>query len=111
MNTNLVLVPSENLGVVVMTNTFNSFMVAIANRVLDAYLGLGDRQWGDVRTGSVLRAQYASAQARRDSIHEARVAGHAAEHPASRTPARTTTSLPRRDGPRRGRRPGTPVLG
>jgi CubicO group peptidase (beta-lactamase class C family) len=74
MNTNLVLVPSENLGVVVMTNTFNSLMVAVTNRVLDAYLGLGDRQWGD-RYWASYQAQYAAAQALRDSIHSARLTG------------------------------------
>jgi CubicO group peptidase (beta-lactamase class C family) len=80
MNTNLVLVPSENLGVVVMTNTFNTLMVAVANRVLDAYLGLGDREWGD-RVWASYRAQYALAQARRDSIHAARVANSRPTHP------------------------------
>jgi CubicO group peptidase (beta-lactamase class C family) len=74
MNTNLVLLPSENLGVVVMTNTFNSLMIAVANRVLDAYLGLGDRQWGD-RYWAAYQAQYAAAHAARDSIHSARLMG------------------------------------
>jgi CubicO group peptidase (beta-lactamase class C family) len=74
MNTNLVLVPSENLGVVVMTNTFNTLMFAMANRVLDAYLDLGDRQWGD-RYWAARQAQYAAAQAARDSIHDTRLTG------------------------------------
>jgi CubicO group peptidase (beta-lactamase class C family) len=75
MNTNLVLVPSENLGVVVMTNTFNSFMFSVANRVLDAFLEVEeDRDWADVHWQAYSR-QFASAQARRDSVHEARVPG------------------------------------
>jgi CubicO group peptidase (beta-lactamase class C family) len=73
MNTNLVLVPSENLGVVVMTNTFNSLMNAITNRVVDAYLGLPDREWADLYWGAYQR-QHAVVQARRDSIHAARIA-------------------------------------
>jgi CubicO group peptidase (beta-lactamase class C family) len=72
MNTQLVLVPGQNLGVVVMTNTFNTLMNALANRVVDAYLGLPDRDWGD-RFRASYEAQYASAQARRDSIHAARI--------------------------------------
>jgi hypothetical protein len=79
MNTNLVLVPSENLGVVVMTNTFNNLMGAITNRVLDAYLGLGDRQWGD-RVWAGYRLQHAAVEARRDSIHGARVQGTRPTH-------------------------------
>jgi CubicO group peptidase (beta-lactamase class C family) len=80
MNTNLVLVPSENLGVVVMTNTFNSFMVALTNRVLDAYLGIGERDWGEVYWNSY-RQQFTRAQARRDSIHAARIGGTRPTHP------------------------------
>jgi hypothetical protein len=40
MNTTLWLLPEENLGVVVTTNTFNSFMTALAQRVVDRYLGI-----------------------------------------------------------------------
>jgi CubicO group peptidase (beta-lactamase class C family) len=74
MNTMLVLVPAERLGVVVMTNTFNNLMGALANRVLDAYLGLPERDWG----GAAWRQHQAAravATARRDSIHAARRAG------------------------------------
>jgi CubicO group peptidase (beta-lactamase class C family) len=74
MNTNLVLVPTENLGVVIMTNTFNTLMTAIANRILDAYLGVPERDWGDAVWASYQR-QYAAAQARRDALHAARVVG------------------------------------
>jgi CubicO group peptidase (beta-lactamase class C family) len=74
MNTHLVLMPSENIGVVVMTNTFNSLMVAVANRILDAHLGTGDRDWGQLYRQGYERA-YAQARARRDSIHDARIPG------------------------------------
>jgi CubicO group peptidase (beta-lactamase class C family) len=74
MNTHLVLMPSEDIGVIVMTNTFNSLMVAVANRILDEHLGVQGPDWGVlVRTG--YERAYASAQARRDSIHEARITG------------------------------------
>lgn len=74
MNTTLVLMPSENVGVVVMTNTFNSLMNAVANRVLDAHLGIDDTDWGSLYRTSYQRA-YERAQARRDSIHDARIPG------------------------------------
>jgi CubicO group peptidase (beta-lactamase class C family) len=72
MNTNLVLVPSENLGVVVMTNTFNNFMGAVTNRIIDAYLGESGLDWAEEYWQSYQR-QVATARARRDSIHAARV--------------------------------------
>jgi CubicO group peptidase (beta-lactamase class C family) len=72
MNTALTLVPSENLGIVVMTNTFNDLGPAIANRIVDAYLGVPDQRWGD-RVWTAYRARYATTQARRDSIHAARI--------------------------------------
>jgi CubicO group peptidase (beta-lactamase class C family) len=72
MNTNLVLVPSENLGVVVMTNTFNNLMSAISSRVVDAYLGVPDRELGELYWTGYQR-RYQAAQARRDSIHAARI--------------------------------------
>jgi hypothetical protein len=74
MNTMLMLVPAEGLGVVVMTNTFNSLMAALAQHVVDLYLGVPDRGWGD-RYRMAYERQYAAAQARRDSIHGARIPG------------------------------------
>jgi CubicO group peptidase (beta-lactamase class C family) len=76
MNTTLVLMPSENLGVIVMTNTFNSLMNAVANRVLDAHLGVDGPDWGEAYRQSYQRA-YERAQARRDSVHDARIPGTA----------------------------------
>jgi CubicO group peptidase (beta-lactamase class C family) len=71
MNTNLVLVPELNLGVVVTTNTFNTFMNALANRIIDRYLGVEDRDWHETYHQAYLR-QKERAQAVRDSIHAAR---------------------------------------
>ncbi len=75
MNTNLVLVPEENLGVVVMTNTFNSFMTALANEVIDRMLGVEERtDWAGIIRTNYERA-YANAEARRRAIEEAREMG------------------------------------
>jgi CubicO group peptidase (beta-lactamase class C family) len=82
MNTTLMLVPAERLGVVVMTNTFNDLTTALAQHVVDAYLGLPDRRWGDSYRGAYER-RYAAASARRDSIHAARIPG---THPARPLP-------------------------
>ena len=83
MNTTLVLVPEEDLGVVVVTNTFNNLMGAIANRVVDAHLGVPERDWGRLfREGYERR--YAAAQARRDSIEAQRTPGTSPTHPLER---------------------------
>jgi CubicO group peptidase (beta-lactamase class C family) len=74
MNTQLVLMPTEDVGVIVLTNTFNNLMHAVANRFLDAHLGVAGPDWGELYWQAYQRA-YRSAQARRDSIHEARIPG------------------------------------
>lgn len=74
MNTMLVLVPEENLGVFVTTNTFNSFMSALVNQIIDAYIGAPERDWHQIYFQNYLR-QKARVQAQRDSVHAARVVG------------------------------------
>jgi CubicO group peptidase (beta-lactamase class C family) len=74
MNTNLVLMPGEDLGVIVMTNTFNGLITAVANRILDAHLGIDETDWGELIWQNYQRT-YERVQARRDSIHEARIRG------------------------------------
>jgi len=80
MNTTLWLLPEENLGVVVTTNTFNSFMTALAQRVVDRYLGIPDRPH-DVRVLEGHQRAFARAQATRDSIHAAREEGTSPSRP------------------------------
>ena len=72
MNTNLVLLPAENAGVIVMTNTFNRFMTAVANEVLDALLDQrGATDWhGQIRSG--YEQQYSRAMERREAIEAQR---------------------------------------
>jgi CubicO group peptidase (beta-lactamase class C family) len=45
MFSRVVLVPSERLGIVVLTNSMTSVSTAIANTILDAYLGAEERDW------------------------------------------------------------------
>jgi CubicO group peptidase (beta-lactamase class C family) len=80
MNTQLVLMPGEDVGVIVMTNTFNNLMNAVANRFLDAHLGIDETDWGELIWQGYQRA-YERAQARRDSIHDARIPGTTPTHP------------------------------
>lgn len=65
MNTNLVLLPEEDVGIVVMTNTFNRFMTAVGNEVLDAFLGeRGTGNWHP-RIRAAYEQQYEAAMERR----------------------------------------------
>jgi CubicO group peptidase (beta-lactamase class C family) len=46
MHTQLALIPEEDLGVIVLSNTTSSFLpYAVAYRALDTYLGLPERDW------------------------------------------------------------------
>ena len=45
MFSRVVLVPEENLGIVVLTNSMTSVHTAIANTILDAYLGAEPQDW------------------------------------------------------------------
>ncbi len=45
MFSRVVLVPEENLGVVVLTNSMTGITTAVSNRILDAFLGGEPRDW------------------------------------------------------------------
>jgi len=74
MNTLLMLLPEENLGIFITTNTFNGFTGALAAHIMDAYLGIEGR---DRHAESWQRhvEQKARVQAGRDAIHAARIRG------------------------------------
>ena len=74
MNSLLMLVPEENLGIFITTNAFNDFMNALAYQVMDAYLGIPGRDWHDQLFQNHQRRR-AVVQAERDAIHGARVQG------------------------------------
>jgi CubicO group peptidase (beta-lactamase class C family) len=80
MNTNLVLVPSENIGVVVMTSTFNGFMSALANEILDRLLETSDgTDWAGLFRANYERV-YAQTIERREAIEARRVQGTSPTH-------------------------------
>ena len=67
MFSRVVLVPEEELGVVVLTNSMTGIPTAIANRVLDLYLG------GEVRDWSAVLRERAEASAEREAERRAAV--------------------------------------
>jgi CubicO group peptidase (beta-lactamase class C family) len=74
MNTQLVLVPELDLGIVVVTNTFNNFRVAIANTVIDRIAGLEERDWHQ-EVLEQYQERKSEAQEKRDEIHAQRQRG------------------------------------
>ena len=74
MNTLLMLVPGEQLGIFITTNTFNGFTTALANHIVDAWLGEDDEDWS-AQALERHQERRAEAQAERDAIHAARVRG------------------------------------
>jgi len=74
MNTLLMLVPEENLGIFVTTNAFNDFTTALAREIVDAYLGVEGGGWHQASLERH-RQRKAKVQAERDAIHAARISG------------------------------------
>ena len=74
MNTTMTMIPELNLGVIVVTNTFNNYMGAVANTILDYYLGLDYREWNE-RAWSGYQNTYNRVSQNRKVIHDARVSG------------------------------------
>jgi CubicO group peptidase (beta-lactamase class C family) len=74
MNTNLVLLPNENIGVVIVTNTFNRFMSVLAFHILDELLGEAPTDW-NAQIWNSWQVQVAAAQSAKDAVDAARVQG------------------------------------
>jgi len=74
MNTNLVLFPNENLGIIVLTNNFNQFMTALANHISDELLGLPPQNWAQDIWNS-WTVQYNRALSLRAEVDSARING------------------------------------
>lgn len=74
MYSQVVLVPEEELGVVVLTNAMTGIAGALTNRVLDAYLGGEPRDWS-ARGLESWRESRERFHARQDRILEERVEG------------------------------------
>ena len=78
------MIPEEKLGVVVLTNLGGSaYPVAILHRVLDAYLGVQDRDWSTALLAAAKEAEMRSDSTRR-AIERDRVAGTSPSLPLER---------------------------
>lgn len=76
MNTTLMMMPEKDLGVVVVSNTFNNHRDAIARWVMDAYIGEREdgRDWHDYYFDRYQNRK-ADAEQRRAEIEDQRVEG------------------------------------
>lgn len=72
MNSFIVLVHEENLGVVVVTNVFNDFMYALANHVIDSYLDVPYTDWHE-KYLTQYEKEYETVKERREKLHDARI--------------------------------------
>ncbi|QMU30213.1 serine hydrolase domain-containing protein [Adhaeribacter radiodurans] len=63
MNSRTVLVPEENLGFVVLTNSMSSIMTALANRTIDAFLNVPNpRDWSQINLATVKASEAGAGQ-------------------------------------------------
>lgn len=71
MNTSYALYPELDLGIIVMTNTFNTFREAIVRTIADHVIGAESVDWNSIYHASYVR-QFEAATERRNRIHESR---------------------------------------
>lgn len=72
MNTNLIILPTENIGLIIVTNNFNRFMVALANHILDEMLDEPEQDWNQQIWNGWQNAVMAAQQAK-DDVDAARI--------------------------------------
>ncbi len=72
MNTSAAILPELNLGIVVVSNVFNTFREAVVNTIIDHYLEIEPRDWNELYWTSY-QNQYENALERRNDIERARV--------------------------------------
>jgi CubicO group peptidase (beta-lactamase class C family) len=70
MYSRVVLAPQENLGIVVLTNSMTGISTAIANRILDAYLGAEPRDWSTILLNRERQASAAEARRRAEVVRQ-----------------------------------------
>jgi len=93
MNSIIVLVHEENLGIVVVTNIFNDFKNALANHVIDSFLGVPDKKEWHEKYLTEYEEEYNQVQQRREEIHNARVKNTQPSLPVSARSGRYYDSL------------------
>ncbi|QCR25155.1 serine hydrolase [Pontibacter sp. SGAir0037] len=71
MNSRTVLVPEENLGIVILTNSMSSIMAPIANYTLDQLFGVQNgRDWSQFSLDNIAAAKKAQQEAQASVPHE-----------------------------------------
>jgi CubicO group peptidase (beta-lactamase class C family) len=71
INTHLVLMPDQQLGIFVVANLHTDLIRAVANQIVDVYLDLPRRDWHEIIFGEY-EERRARVQAERDAIHDLR---------------------------------------
>lgn len=71
MNTSYALFPELGLGVIVMTNTFNTFREAIVRTIADHVIGVETTDWDSIYHNSFVR-QFDAVSERRNRMHQDR---------------------------------------
>jgi len=74
MNSSAAIMPEENLGVIVVTNVFNTFREAVVNTIFDAFLGIQERDWNTIYWNNY-QMNYENATEIRNEIHSERIEG------------------------------------
>jgi hypothetical protein len=74
MRAEVLLVPEDELGFVVLTNSGTNLPVAVIYRLVDAYLGTPQRDWSTILLATAKRAQDRAAEERR-KLEAARATG------------------------------------
>ena len=79
MNTSYMLLPEHNFGIIIMTNTFNNFMTAVAYSVIDYMLGTSDRDWNALMLNNY-QNYYDSVKIIREEFESTRITGTTTTH-------------------------------
>ncbi|MCC5939962.1 MAG: serine hydrolase [Balneolaceae bacterium] len=92
MNTTYILLPEENLGIIVMTNVFNTFREAVARTIIDHVLDVTDQDWNELYLNSY-KNQYEVVKAEREAFEATRISGTTTTHSLDAYAGRFYSSL------------------
>jgi CubicO group peptidase (beta-lactamase class C family) len=79
-STSLYMLPNQNLGIVVITNSFSLLREAAVYTLIDSFLNLDDTDWG-TRYFNSYQNQYTNVMQERETIHNAREKNTNTKHP------------------------------
>lgn len=79
-STSVYMLPNQNLGIVVITNSFSLLREAVVYTLIDSFLNLEDTDWSSRYFGSY-QNQYSRGMQEREKIHKARENNTKTKHP------------------------------